>query len=183
MDAKKALLVIDMQNDYLWEQRKAMFSYPAEELTASVNGAVAAYQKKGYDIIYIAQMFPDLITNRWFIGFSIKGTKGAELYQKLHVVSDLYFEKNLSDTYTSKAFRRHMKQQNYEEIVLCGLDECGCVGATAKGAVKTGAKVIMLKNCIGRRFPDEKVQRMRSRLTALGVQYMDFQSVTEKGGE
>ena len=65
-----------------------------------------------------------------------------------------------------------MEKQGYKEVVLCGLDECGCVGATAKGAAKTGAKVFMLTNCIGRRFSDENVREMRADLKALGVQYI-----------
>lgn len=174
MANKKALVVIDMQNDYLWEKRKTKFSYNTNELVNAVNSAVSSYEEKEYDIIYIAQMFPNIITNKWFIGFSIKGTAGAELYSKLNVVSDLYFEKNLPNTYSSKTFREHMKKHNYTEIVLCGLDECGCVGATAKGAVKTGVKVFMLENCIGRRFSNDKVQKMRDRLTSLGVQYIKF---------
>ncbi len=174
MSDKKALVVIDMQNDYLWKERKAMFSYNTDELVGAVNRAAEAYKENGYDIIYIAQIFPNIITNKWIIGFSIKGTAGAELYSGLNVVSDLYFEKNLPDTYTSKPFREHMKTQGYSEVVLCGLDECGCVGATAKGAVKTGVKVYMLENCIGRRFPDEKVQKMRSELKQLGVEYISF---------
>lgn len=171
MAENRALLVIDMQNDYLWPQRKAMFSYDTASLVGAVNAAVAAYQAKGYDIIYIAQVFPNIITNRWIIGFSIKDTPGAAFYEGLDVVSDLCFEKNLPDTYTAKAFREFAAQRQYSEIVLCGLDECGCVGATAKGAVKTGAKVTMLENCIGRRFPEARVQNMRSSLRALGVTY------------
>lgn len=174
MADKKALVVIDMQNDYLWEKRKTMFSYNTNELVNAVNSAVSSYKEKGYDIIYIAQMFPNIITNKWFIGFSIKGTAGAELYSKLNVVSDLYFEKNLPDTYSSKPFREYMKTKNYTEIILCGLDECGCVGATAKGALKTGVKVFMLENCIGRRFSNKKVQKTRDSLTSLGVQYIKF---------
>ena len=172
MGDKKALVVIDMQNDYLWDKRKAKFSYNTDELVGSVNNAVSDYQKNGYDIIYIAQMFPNIITNKWFIGFSIKGTSGAELYGKLNVVSDLYFEKNLPDTYSSKAFREYMQQQKYAEVVLCGLDECGCVGATAKGALKTGAGVFILENCVGSRFPSEKVRKMRENLKVSGVQYI-----------
>lgn len=171
MAEKKALLVIDMQNDYLWPQRKPMFSYDTEALTGAVNHAIAVCAEQRHDIIYIAQMFPNIITNRWIIGFSIKGTPGAELYSGLHVVSDLYFEKNLPDTYSASAFRQFMQQQHYAEVMLCGLDECGCVGATAKGAAKTGVRVTMLENCIGRRFPAERVQKMRGKLSALGVQY------------
>ncbi|MCH5324922.1 MAG: cysteine hydrolase [Eubacterium sp.] len=172
MSEKNALVVIDMQNDYLWDKRKAKFSYDTESLVNSVNKAIAGYRKDGYDIIYVAQVFPNIITNKWFIGFSIKGTEGAKLYSGLDVVSDLYFEKNLSDSYSSKSFREHMEKQKYAEIVLCGLDECGCVGATAKGAADTGAKVFMLENSIGSRFPKEKVRKMRDSLAALGVRYI-----------
>lgn len=174
MDDKRALIVIDMQNDYLWEKRKQMFSYDTAELVGAVNRAIKKYNDEGCDIIYIAQMFPNIITNKWIIGFSIKGTEGAELFKGLDIVSDLYFEKNLPDTYSSKAFRTHTEKQGYSEIILCGLDECGCVGATAKGAAKTGAKVTMLENCIGRRFPEEKVKKMRAELGKLGVKYISI---------
>ena len=174
MAEKKALVVIDMQNDYLWEKRKAKFSYNTDELVNAVNKAISSYKENGYDIIYIAQMFPNIITNKWFIGFSIKGTEGAKFFSRLNIVSDLYFEKNLPDAYSSKAFREHMAKQGYTEVALCGLDECGCVGATAKGALKTGVKTVMLENCIGRRFSHRKVQKMRDHLSSLGVQYIKF---------
>lgn len=172
--AFKALIVIDMQNDYLWQKRKAKFSYHTDELVSSVNRAVAVYKEQGGDVIYIAQMFPNIITNKWFIGFSIKGTEGAELYRELDVVSDLYFEKNLPNCYTAKAFREHMEKQGYTEVALCGLDECGCVGATAKGAAKTGVRVVMLENCIGCRYPKQKQQKMRETLRSLGVEYKNI---------
>ena len=69
MSDKKALVVIDMQNDYLWDKRKPMFSYDSKNLTDSVNSAIAEYKAKGWDVIYVAQMFPNIITNKWFIGF------------------------------------------------------------------------------------------------------------------
>lgn len=165
----KALLVIDMQNDYLWDKRKSMFTYDTDKLVDDVNQAILTYKESGYDIIYIKHILPKVM---WGVGFSIKGTEGAEIYPGLNLVSELVFEKKHSDTYTAKDFRQHMEKQGYNEVVLCGLDECGCVGATAKGAARTGVKVFMLKDCIGRRFPDEKVQKMRADLKALGVQYI-----------
>lgn len=179
MPNKKALLVIDMQNDYLGPKRKAMFSYDAAELTASVNRAIHRYQSDGADILYIAHILPNIATNRWFIGFSIRGTEGAKLYDGLDIVSELYFEKNLSNTYTAKKFREYMKEKKYDEVALCGLDECGCVGKTALGAAKTGVRVVMLENCIGRRFPQERVNKMRERLKKKGVRY----ETAERKGE
>ncbi len=166
---KKALLVIDMQNDYLWSNRKEMFSYDTEKLVGNVNQAIEQYQEEGYDIIYIKHILSKLM---WGVGFSIKGTEGAELYSGLNIVSDHCFEKNHSDTFTAKAFREYMKDQGFTELALCGLDECGCVGATAKGAVKAGLKVKMLTDSIGRRFPEKKVKAMRDELLSLGVEYI-----------
>ncbi|MCR4792896.1 MAG: cysteine hydrolase [Lachnospiraceae bacterium] len=169
MTDRKALLVIDIQKDYLWDKRKKMFTYDTDKLVWDINRLIVSYNEKGYDVIYIKHILPKLM---WGVGFSIKGTEGAELYDGLETVSDLVFEKNHSDAYTAKPFREYMKNQGYKEIAICGLDECGCVGATAKGAVKTGAKVVMVENCIGRRFSDAKVRKMREELNALGVKYL-----------
>ena len=172
MENGKALLIIDMQNDYLWDNRKPKFSYDTETLVKNVNSAVSSYSENGYEIIYIAQVFPDIATNRLFIGFSIKDTEGAKLFEKLCTVSDLYFEKKLPDAYSSKAFRDFAEKRKYSKIVLCGLDECGCVAATAKGAVKSGAEVFILKDSVGCRFSNDKRDRTRSELSALGVSYI-----------
>lgn len=166
---KKALIVIDMQNDYLWDKRKKMFSYDTELLVKNVNRAIESYKADGYDIIYVKHILSKLL---WGVGFSIKGTEGAEIFEGVKVVSDYIFEKNKSDSFSAKSFREFMKKQQYSEVTICGLDECGCVGTTAKGAVNAGIKVCMLTDCIGRRFPDNKVLRMRNELKLLGVEYI-----------
>ena len=171
MSDKTALVVIDMQEDYLRENRKKMFSY-GDALVTSVNRAIAVYRARGCDVLYVKQVFQNIITNRVFIGFTIKGTPGAEIFSKVDVVSDHVFEKYFSDSFSAKAFREHVAATGYSKLVLCGLDECGCVGATAKGAVKAGLRVTMLTDCIGRRFPDRKVQKMRKKLQSLGVKYV-----------
>lgn len=169
MSNKKALIIIDLQKDYLWNRRKSMFTYDTEKLVGNVNRAIISYKEKGYDIIYIKHILPKVL---WGVGFSIKGTEGAELYDGLNVISDLCFEKNFSNSYTSKAFREHVERCKYSEVILAGLDECGCVGATAKGAIRTGVKVKILKECIGSRFPKKEVQKTREMLKTIGVEYI-----------
>ena len=165
----KALVVIDMQNDYLWSKRKAMFTYDTDELVRNVNKAIDEYCEKGYDIIYIKHILSKLL---WGVGFSIRGTEGAELFDGINIVSDLIFEKNFSNSFTAKLFREHVKKAGYKEMVLCGVDECGCVGATAKGAVKAGLNVKMLAVGIGCRFPEQKRKAIRDELISLGAEYI-----------
>ena len=170
--AQKALLVIDMQNDYLWEKRKSKFAYDTANIVKSVNDTIREYSRNGWEIIYILQIFPNIITNRWFIGFSISGTEGAELYKGIDMVSEYCFEKNFPDTFTSKPFREHIKKSGCTEFAICGIDECGCVGETAMGAVKAGFKVKMIKDAIGCRFSNEKLEKKRNKLISLGVEYI-----------
>lgn len=170
MSVKKALIVVDMQNDYLWEKRKTMFSYNTSELVNAVNRLIGEFCKRGDDVIYIGQVFPNMITNKWLIGFSIKGTVGAALYPEMDIVSDHYFEKNLPDSFTSRSFKRFMAEKQYSEVTVCGLDLCGCAGATAKGAVKAGLTVKLSEVAVGCRFGKEKADKMKKDLIALGVQ-------------
>lgn len=170
MSDKKALIVIDMQNDYLWNRRKKMFSYNTPELVNAVNSLISEFSERGDDVIYVGQVFPNIITNKWFIGFSIKGTSGAEIYPDVDIVSDYYFEKNFPDSYTSKGFRNFMAEQKYSEVTICGLDLCGCVGATAKGAIKTGMAVKLSESATGCRFGNKKAEKMKNKLISLGVQ-------------
>lgn len=169
---KKALIVVDLQKDFLCDGRKPMFSYNTKELIDNVNDSIDRCLKDGYDIIYIRQVYQNIVTNRKLIGFAIKGTPGADLYDGLNIVSDNVFEKYFPNTYTSKAFREFMQKGGYSEVAICGVDECGCVGATAKGAVKAGMKVSMLTGSIGTRFPDHKVQKLRKKLSGMGVIYI-----------
>lgn len=172
MSDRKVLLVIDLQNDYLWEKRKSLFSFDTDTLVRNANQAIDSYKENGYDIVYIKHIYPNNAFFRKVVGFSVKGTKGAELYSGLNVVSDLHFEKNRSNSYTSESFREFMEKQQYQEIVICGIDECGCVGATARGAIATGAKVFMQESAIGCRFPEKKRQKMRETLTSMGAKYI-----------
>lgn len=171
MAGKKALIVIDMQNDFLWDKRKAMFSYDTAALTAAVNGKIHQFEQAGDDVIYIAHVLPNLPTNRWFIGFSIRGTQGAELYKGVDIVSKLYFEKKLSNSFTARAFREYMQAQGYSQIHICGLDLCGCVGKTALGAAKVCGEVYLHESAVGCRFDSGRAEKMRKALAGAGVKF------------
>jgi len=75
---KKALLVIDMQNDYLWEQRKSKFTYDTDKLAETVNSLIKQYNNDGRAVIYIAHIIQNTLPNRKLFGFSIRGTQGGQ---------------------------------------------------------------------------------------------------------
>ncbi len=169
MSCKKALIVIDMQNDYLWGKRKKIFAYDTEKLTAGVNGLIHSYADAGCDVIYIRHIIQNLPTNRLFFGYSIAGTPGAEIYSGIDIVSDLCFEKLLGDALSNKKLREHIKKCGYEELHLCGLDRYGCVTATALGAAKRGYKAYILADGTETVLPEKKVAKQKKRLEKAGI--------------
>lgn len=170
--AKQALLVIELQNDYLWEKRKSKFPYDTEKLIAAVNAAIRQTKESGGDVIYLKQIFPDTPSNHIIFDFCIEGTEGAALYSGLEIASEYCFEKNVADAFLDADFAAFMAEQGYQEIALCGIDEAGSIAATAKGAQKTGAAVRILKDATASRFPIGKLAPLRAELQSLGVEYV-----------
>lgn len=169
---KIALMVIDMQNDYLYEKRKKVFSYNTDQLTASVNELIHQYNDKNYDIIYIRHIIQNLFTNRILFGYSIAGTEGAELYRNLNIVSDYCFDKLVGDALSNKELRELIQQNGYDMLHLCGIDECGCVTSTALGAAKRGINVEIIRKGTATVFPEKKITKAHEKLNRLGIKFI-----------
>ncbi|MBR6107575.1 MAG: isochorismatase family protein [Oscillospiraceae bacterium] len=169
--AKKVLLVIEMQNDYLWEKRKQKFPYDTETLVSAVNSAIAEAEAAGTDVICLMQVFPDTPTNHLVFGFCIEQTEGVKLYAGLHAEHAKQIEKNTADPYLSAEFAKYVSAQGYDEFLLCGIDEYGSISGAAKAIAQHGAAVTILKACTATRFPANKLIPVRNELKQLGVIY------------
>ena len=169
---KTALIVIDMQNDYLWEQRKPRFHYDTAALVTAVNGLIRRYRDDGQDVIYIRHLIQNLPTNRLLFGYSLAGTEGAALYGGLEIVSGLCFDKYVGDALSNQALRRRVSEQGYEALHLCGLDECGCVTSTALGAAKRGLRAEILRSGTATVFEENKVRAAHEKLRRAGIGFI-----------
>jgi nicotinamidase-related amidase len=167
-----ALIVIDMQNDYLYEKRKPQFSYDSPALTGAVNELIHRYHDEGSDVIYIRHIIQNLPTNRLLFGYSIAGTEGAELYGGLDKVSDLCFDKLLGDALTNSELLKLVRDKGYDELHLCGLDEFGCVTSTALGAAKRGVTAKIVRSGTATVFPEKKAAKGREKLKKAGIEYI-----------
>ena len=169
---KTALLVIDMQNDYLYERRMKRFAYDTEGLVGRVNGLIHSAREAGQDVIYIRHIIQNLPTNRLLFGYSLAGTEGAELYGGLERVSDYVFDKLVGDALSNRELRALIGRKGYDRLRLCGLDECGCVASTALGAKKRGIEAEILRDGTATVFDGRKVARTREKLRQAGVRYV-----------
>jgi nicotinamidase-related amidase len=80
---------------------------------------------------------------------ALRGSRGAALDPRLHVVSPHYFAKARADALSSPALDAHLRARQVGRMVLAGVFADQCVYATARGALNRGYAVTLLADAIG----------------------------------
>ncbi|MBB6214767.1 nicotinamidase-related amidase [Anaerosolibacter carboniphilus] len=150
---QKALLVIDIQEDYTGITAKSPFPYKdSERLITTVNKIIEDASKKNMPIVYIRQEFDGflgkIISRVVGHGTAIKGKPGTELDKRITIMSNHFFSKPMPDAFSNPKLEAFLAEQQVKELYLVGLDAAGCVYHTAKGALKHGYNVSIFKDGI-----------------------------------
>lgn len=131
---KKALVVIDLQNDITKNYR---------DIIDTVNSVITWAEKQETAIVYIRH---ENVTEgtRTFK----PGTKGAELVPELRVASDNVFVKTKSSALTCEAFVSFIGRNGITDFTVCGADATACVKSTCFNLRKAGYAVTVLSDCV-----------------------------------
>ena len=131
---KKALVVIDIQNDITKHYRDII-----EKLNSAIDWAIESRM----EIVYIQHNNLSAGTRTFK-----PGTKGAEFVSELKVVSDNIFVKSKSNALTSEAFTDYIQANGISEFYITGADATACVKSTCFNMVKAGYTVHVISDCI-----------------------------------
>jgi len=180
--AGKALVIIDIQEDYTGSRARA--PYPAsEQLLLRINELSQAAADAGWPVVYVRQIFSrsvsQLVSRLMLGGDALESSPGASFDRRLRLVSSHRFEKPFSDAFSSPPFEALIVKQNIGELYLVGLDGAGCVDRTARGAMRRGLSVTLIEDAIATRDADEYLVVQRD-YPALGVRRLmsrEFQRV------
>ena len=132
--SKKALVVIDIQNDITKHYRDII-----DGINAAIDWAVAL----GMTVIYIKHnnLSPGTRTFK-------PDTKGAELAPDLKVVSNHIFVKTKANALTSEDFSEYIRENGIDEFYIIGADATACVKSTCFNMTKTGYTVHVVSDCV-----------------------------------
>lgn len=171
---KKALLVVDVQEDFIGELRnKNKFSYEnTNELVNNINQKIEIYSKNMNEVIYIANVLPRNFFYKKFFPYGLVGSQGAKLDKKIKIVSENYFEKQVGNAFKNNNLVKFIKEKGINEVEIVGVDGTGCVFRTAKGALEIGLKVSILKDSVGT-INRKKLINIIKKLEAIGVMYIE----------
>ena len=134
---KPALLVIDVQNEYL------PFMSEEEKPLAMrmINGCILLFRQKELSILRVYNTHP-----QW--GPKIDSEAFAFPSTILVTEDDAKIIKNYPSAFRNTDLDTMLKEKGYNPLFLCGLSATGCVLATYHGAAERGYNVFMVKDAI-----------------------------------
>jgi nicotinamidase-related amidase len=148
---QKALLVIDMQVDYIGENAK----YPIEkrqidDLIVTINKIIDEYYKNDYSIIYLRRVFRKNDIGNFSRNYAcVEGTSGVEIDPGINIVSKNIFDKYAPDSFSSTVLENYLIENKINELYLCGVMADECVYETALGGYNRNYKINYIANAVG----------------------------------
>jgi nicotinamidase/pyrazinamidase len=149
-NSKKALLIIDIQEDFTGENAKMpMDKAQSETMIANVNTLIDAYEKLGFTVVYIANAYSKFNILNIFRNFAaIENSNGAVLDNRLKIVSNHYFSKRKANAFSNSQLDIFLKNNQINDLYLCGLMAEACIWQTMKSAIKKSYHVTMITDAI-----------------------------------
>lgn len=172
---QKALLVMDMQIDFIGENAK----YPIEadqidDLINTTNRIIEECHNENYIIIYIRNTFKE---NDWLNIFrnnaAIEGTFGAEIDPRINIISENVFNKFLLSAFSKIDFETFLIENQINELFLCGVMADQCVFETAIAAFNRNYKVNYIANAVGSKNT-KKIENAKRKLNKKGINIIDL---------
>lgn len=131
---KKALVVIDLQNDITKNYK---------EIIDNVNSAVEWAVANNILVVYIKHNNISAGTRTFK-----PNTRGEELVADMKIVSENIFTKTKGNALTSEEFAEFIEKNEIGEFYIAGADAVACVKSTCYNMVKEGYTVHVLSDCI-----------------------------------
>ncbi|MEC3953087.1 cysteine hydrolase family protein [Nocardia sp. CDC153] len=140
---KRALIVIDVQNEYV--VGNLPIAYPPLDISlANIGAAMDAAHAAGIPVILIRQAAPaqSPIFARGSAGFALHPT----VTERPH---DLVIEKTLPSSFTGTGLADWLAEHDIDTIAICGYMTQNCDESTARDAVHRGFAVEFLADATG----------------------------------
>ena len=160
---QKALLVIDIQEDYTGSTARPPFPYKdADKLIGSVNKVIQKATEQNILMVYIRQefegIFGRLFSKIFSGGTAIKGRPGTEIDKRIDIKSAHLFTKPEANAFSNAGLGVFLEEQKVGSLYLTGLDAWYCVFSTAKAGKKLGYEVSIIKDAIALKAENKWVE-------------------------
>ena len=159
---KKALVVIDIQNDITKNYK---------EIIDNINKAIDWAVDSNIHVVYIRHENLSAGTRTFK-----PDTHGAELVSDLKIVSENIYTKSKGNALTSEAFADFIGKNEISEFYITGADAVACVKSTCYNLCKAEYKVSVLSDCITS-YDKRKIDEMLKYYESKGCSIIDLKAL------
>jgi nicotinamidase-related amidase len=172
---QKALLIIDMQIDYIDENGKlSIEKSQINGLIKTVNNIIGDFHGNNYQIIYIRRLFHKNEIKNMFRNFAaIEGTPGVEIDPRINIVSNDIFDKYTPSAFSNKRFEDFLIKNQINELYVCGVMANECVYETALSAFNSGYIVNYYANAVGASSA-KNIKNAIKKLKSKGINIIEY---------
>lgn len=182
--ANKCLIIVDFQNDYFAGGKWTCDNI--DEAAGNAKRLLGHFREKGAPLFHVQHIFDS--ENAPFFQ---PDTEGAEIHPGLEpAIGEPLFVKNTANPFAGTSLLEALRQQQIEEVVICGAMSHMCIDATARAAADHGFQVTVAEDACGAKalefrghlIPAEQVHM--AYMSALGFAYANVTTTGEiiKGG-
>jgi len=138
---KKALIIIDVQNDYFPSGRMEL--YGSVEVASKIKSVIEKSRLENTPIIYVKH-----IAIKKEATFFINGTDGIEIYDGIRPSNeDKILIKNYPNSFRETKLHEICQSMKIDTLVIVGMMTHMCVDTTTRAAFDLGYKSIVIGDC------------------------------------
>lgn len=142
MKKKRALLVIDVQNDYFKNGRMALEN--PEQALKQINQLEKFFIRNKQSVIYIQH-----ISRHKIAPFFMAGTCGVKLHQGLMTNSEsIIVKKQFPNSFYETDLKQTLDELKIEQLVITGMMTHMCVDSTTRASFELGYQPIVISNAV-----------------------------------
>lgn len=142
---KKALLIIDVQNDYFADGAYPLFN--AGMAAENIRDVLGRFRAEGDLVIFIKH-----INLKEGAAFFKPETPGIEIYKAIEPIEgEKVIIKHIPNSFRDTELHQYLQSQNVEELVITGMMTQHCVDTTVRAAYDLGYSNILLHDCCATR--------------------------------
>ncbi|EGR2797523.1 cysteine hydrolase [Vibrio navarrensis] len=173
---KKALLVIDLQNDYFPHGKYPLWN--TEQTLNQVKTAIARAKAQNIEVIHVQHIADP---EKGIAPFFNQGTQGSDIHAEILAAAPeaAVVTKRFADSFEQTNLDELLQKQGISELLLCGMMTQNCVTHTAISKAAEKYKVAIVADCCT--TVDEMIHNIALNAVALRVPLVTMEQVLLSG--
>jgi len=150
-----ALLIVDMQNDFIHSKNSPVYVPPAKKIVPKIVKLLTACRKKKIPIVYTVTSHKKdrsdwaLLDKKHNRGYCIENTPGAETISEINPQEKEYIvRKRRYSAFYKTGLGRLLKRLKVKRLIVCGVTTSCCVSSTARDAYFRDYEVVVVSDAV-----------------------------------